>query len=29
MTIAKDPRTGKQIVAMMYYDEEDLPFPEF
>jgi hypothetical protein len=29
MTIARDPKTGKQIVAMMYYEEEDLPFPEF
>ena len=29
MTIAKDPRTGKQIVAIMYYEEEDLPFKEF
>lgn len=29
MTIARDPRTGKQIVAMMYYEEDDLPFPEF
>ena len=29
MTIARDPRTGKQIVAVMYYEEEDLPFPEF
>jgi hypothetical protein len=29
MTIAKDPRTGKQVVAIMYYEEEDLPFKEF
>ena len=29
MTVAKDPRTGKQIVAIMYYEEEDLPFKEF
>jgi hypothetical protein len=29
ITIAKDPRTGKQLVAIMYYDEEPLPFPEF
>jgi hypothetical protein len=29
MTIAKDPRTGKQLIAIMYYKEEALPFPEF
>jgi hypothetical protein len=29
MTISKDPKTGRQIVAIMYYEEEDLPFPEF
>ena len=29
MTVAKDPRTGKQIIAIMYYEEEELPFPEF
>lgn len=29
MTISKDPRTGKQIVAIMYQEEQDLPFPEF
>ena len=29
MTIAKDPRTGKQLIAIMYYKEEPLPFPEF
>ena len=25
MTVAKDPRTGKQIVAVMYYEEQPLP----
>lgn len=29
MTIAKDPRTGKQLIAIMYYEEQPLPFPEF
>ena len=29
MTISKDPKTGRQIVAIMYYEEEELPFPEF
>lgn len=29
MTISKDPRTGRQVVAIMYQQEEDLPFPEF
>jgi hypothetical protein len=29
MTFSKDPKTGKQVVAIMYYEEEDLPFPEF
>ena len=29
MTVAKDPRTGKQIVAIMYYEEQPLAFPEF
>jgi hypothetical protein len=29
VTIAKDPKTGKQVIAVMYYDEPDLPFPEF
>lgn len=29
MTISKDPKTGRQVVAIMYYEEEDLPFPEF
>lgn len=29
MTISKDPRTGKQVVGIMYQEEEQLPFPEF
>jgi hypothetical protein len=29
MTISKDPKTGRQVVAIMYYEEEELPFPEF
>lgn len=27
--ITKDPTTGKKVVAVMYYEEERLPFPEF
>ena len=29
VTVARDPRTGKRIVAIMYYEEEELAFPEF
>ena len=29
VTIAKDPRSGRQIIALMYYQEQDLSFPEF
>ena len=29
MTISKDPKTGKQIIAIMYYEEKELPFAEF
>lgn len=29
MSVSKDPKSGKRIVAIMYYEEEDLPFPEF
>lgn len=29
MTISKDPKTGKQIIAIMYYEEKELPFKEF
>ncbi len=24
-----DPKTGKQVIAVMYYDEPPLPFPDF
>jgi hypothetical protein len=27
--ISEDPKTGKKVVAVMYYEEEPLPFPEF
>jgi hypothetical protein len=29
MTITRDPTTGKQIISIMYQEEEPLPFPEF
>jgi hypothetical protein len=29
VTIAKDPRSDRQIIALMYYEEQELPFPEF
>lgn len=29
VTIVKDPSSGKRVVAVMYYEEEELPFPEF
>jgi hypothetical protein len=29
MSVTKDPKSGKRIIAIMYYEEEDLPFPEF
>jgi hypothetical protein len=29
MTVTTDPRTGKRIIAIMYYEEQKLPFPEF
>jgi hypothetical protein len=29
VSVSRDPKTGKRIVAVMYYDEEPLPFPEF
>lgn len=29
MVVSTDPKTGKRVVAIMYYEEEDLPFPEF
>jgi hypothetical protein len=29
VTIAKDAKTGKQVIALMYYEEPELSFPEF
>ena len=29
VSITKDPKTGKRVIAVMYYKEEPLPFPEF
>ncbi len=29
MTVARDSKTGKQIIAVMYYKQEPLPFEEF
>jgi hypothetical protein len=29
VTIVKDPNSGRRVVAVMYYEEEELPFPEF
>lgn len=29
ISLSRDPKTGKRIVAVMYYDEKPLPFPEF
>src|SRR6185295_5244890 len=29
ISVTKDPRSGKRVVAVMYYDEKPLPFPEF
>lgn len=29
MTVVEDPATGKRIIAVMYYQQEELPFPEF
>lgn len=29
VSVTKDPKTGKRVVAVMYYDEKPLPFPEF
>lgn len=29
MTVARDPNTGKQVIAVMYYKQEPLPFEEF
>ena len=29
VSISTDPKTGKKVIAIMYYTEEPLPFPEF
>lgn len=29
VSISKDPKSGKRVIAVMYYKEEPLPFPEF
>lgn len=29
VSITKDPKTGKKVIAVMYYKEEPLPFAEF
>lgn len=29
MTVARDPQTGKQVIAIMYYKQQPLPFEEF
>lgn len=29
ISVSKDPKTGKRIIAVMYYEEQPLPFPEF
>lgn len=29
LSVTKDPKSGKRIIAIMYYEQEDLPFPEF
>jgi hypothetical protein len=29
ISVTKDPRTGKRVIAVMYYDEKPLPFAEF
>jgi hypothetical protein len=29
VSVSKDPKTGKKVIAVMYYKEEPLPFPEF
>ena len=29
ISVSKDPKTGQRIVAVMYYEEKPLPFPEF
>jgi hypothetical protein len=29
ISVSKDPKTGQRIIAVMYYEEKPLPFPEF
>ena len=29
ISISKDPKSGRRVVAVMYYEEQPLPFPEF
>jgi hypothetical protein len=29
VSISKDPKSGKRVIAVMYYKQEPLPFPEF
>ncbi len=29
VSVTKDPKSGKRVVAVMYYDEQPLPFDEF
>jgi len=29
VSVSTDPKTGKKFIAVMYYNEEPLPFPEF
>lgn len=29
ISVTKDPKTGKRVVAVMYYEEKPLPFAEF
>ena len=29
LTIVKDPKSGRRVIAIMYYDEDTLPFAEF
>ncbi len=29
VSVSTDPKTGKKVIAVMYYTEDPLPFPEF
>ena len=29
ISVSKDPKSGQRIIAVMYYEEKPLPFPEF